>query len=169
MKTAVLIIDMQKYFLQQLPNKVKNELLAHQMHILAFCKKNKIPVIFAKLENDTVSIGAIDTVLMNATKDLVCTVVNKRNNSAFTNTDLDTKLKQNKVSRLLVMGLNANACIQDTVIAALKRGYKVLAAEEIMASTSRGDLLLSRRNKEWYIKNTQFFNDVTSLIQYLNK
>ena len=65
------------------------------------------------------------------------------------------------------MGVNANGCVQDTAMSALRRGYKVITAEGVTASSSRRDLSLSTNNKTWYLKNTLLLANVTALLKKL--
>jgi len=67
-----------------------------------------------------------------------------------------------------LIGINANACVQDTAIAALFRGYKVITGHGITACTGRKDLELSKRNREWYLMHTTYFNDIKGIKDYIS-
>ena len=52
--------------------------------------------------------------------------------SAFDETDLNSQLKQAGVEELIVGGLATDYCVKNTVLDALKHGYKVQAVEAAM-------------------------------------
>lgn len=52
--------------------------------------------------------------------------------SAFDETDLDSQLHKAGVEEVVVGGLATDYCVKNTVLDALKRGYKVKAVEEAM-------------------------------------
>jgi nicotinamidase-related amidase len=62
-------------------------------------------------------------------------VVTKHRYSAFQGTDLETYLRSNDVSRLLVGGVNTNVCVAATVMDAFDRDYRVTVLEDCTAST----------------------------------
>ena len=73
------------------------------------------------------------------------------------------------MKNILLMGINANGCVQDTAIGALYRKYKVITSHGIIASSSRKDINLSERNKDWFIKNTNYFENIEDVLIYLEK
>ena len=50
--------------------------------------------------------------------------------SGFVETDLDDQLRQNGVEEVLVGGLTTDYCVKNTVLDALKNGYRVKALED---------------------------------------
>jgi len=52
--------------------------------------------------------------------------------SAFDGTDLDSQLNQAGIDEIVVGGLATDYCVKNTVLDALKQGYKVKAVEEAM-------------------------------------
>lgn len=52
--------------------------------------------------------------------------------SAFDETDLDSQLNEAGVEEVVVGGLATDYCVKNTVLDALKRGYKVTAVEDAM-------------------------------------
>ena len=52
--------------------------------------------------------------------------------SAFDETNLDSQLKQAGVEELIVGGLATDYCVKNTVLDALKQGYRVKAVEDAM-------------------------------------
>lgn len=57
--------------------------------------------------------------------------------SGFANTDLDQQLKQHNISRLIIIGLLANTCIESTGRFAMELGYHVTLVRDATAAFSR--------------------------------
>lgn len=55
---------------------------------------------------------------------------------AFTNPDLDAYLRRERVSRLVVLGVFADACVRGTILGALNRGYAVTVVREGVGASS---------------------------------
>ena len=60
----------------------------------------------------------------------------KRAGNAFTNRDLDKYLRSRGVSRVILAGVFAHACVCATARGALRRGYRVAILEDGVATTS---------------------------------
>ena len=52
--------------------------------------------------------------------------------SAFDETDLAARLRDQKVERVIIGGLATDYCVKNTVLDALKEGFEVIAVEEAM-------------------------------------
>ena len=59
------------------------------------------------------------------------------NSSGFANTDLDVLLKQHQISRVIVIGLIANTCIETTARFAVELGYHVTLVRDATAAFSK--------------------------------
>jgi nicotinamidase-related amidase len=94
--TALILIDMQEFFLRNLKQDVREKLIENQIEIIDFCIKNKIPVFITQYNCLGIFRGKTIPVLLNKIGgNLVRTIV-KLNNSAFTKTELDSYLKELK-------------------------------------------------------------------------
>lgn len=56
--------------------------------------------------------------------------------SGFANTDLDFQLKQRRVSKIIVVGMMANTCIEATARCGAELGYHVTLARDATAASS---------------------------------
>jgi nicotinamidase-related amidase len=56
--------------------------------------------------------------------------------SGFANTDLDFQLKQKRISRVIIIGLIANTCIEGTARTAVDLGYHVTLVRDATAAFS---------------------------------
>jgi nicotinamidase-related amidase len=66
--------------------------------------------------------------------DLVCT--EHWNSSGFANTNLDTLLKQKSITRVILVGLIANTCLESTGKYAAELGYHVTLVRDATAAAS---------------------------------
>ncbi len=166
--TAVILVDMQDFFLKNFLPSIKKNLIENQLRVIDICVKKKIPFIILEYKCRGVFRGSLIQDLDKKIQNVHKEVVVKEHNSGFTKTKLDSILKQLRVKKLLIMGVNANGCVQDTAIGAFGRGFKVVTSCGVMGSASRSDLDLSKRNKDWYVCNTIFKKDTDDLINYLH-
>jgi len=158
--TAVIIVDMQSFFLDNFTPKNRKLLIMNQIKTIKLCVKNKLPFFILEYRCRGIFRGELiqklDKMIKNTQKEIII----KESNSGFTNTNLDLILNNLKIKQILIMGINANGCVQDTAIGAIRRGYRVITASGIIASSSRKDLELSVKNLKWYKKNTTFCEKV---------
>lgn len=157
-KTAVILIDMQDFFLQHFKDSIKKTLIENQLRVLDKCAKQKIPLIVVEYKARGKFRGSTTGKLNQKLKTISHELIIKESNSAFTNTDLDKILKGLHTKKLFIIGINANACIQDTAIGAIHRGYKVTVSKGLTACASRTDMELSKRNEEWYRSNCRLLD-----------
>lgn len=158
--TAVIIIDMQNFFLNNFTPKNRELIIQNQIKVIELCVKKKLPFIILEYKCRGVFRGKlikqIDKIIKNTYKETII----KESNSGFTKTNLDSILKKLKIKKILIMGINANGCVQDTAIGAIHRGYKVITAYGIIGSSSRKDIGLSAKNMRWYKKHTDFIEKI---------
>jgi nicotinamidase-related amidase len=152
-KTAIILVDMQDFFLKNFKKNVRSKLVDNQLKVLERCKKEKIPLIVLEYKTRGIYRGKTTPALSEKIKSIYHNTIIKENNSGFTNTDLGKTLDDLKIKKLFIMGINANACVQDTAISALKRGYRVIVSKETMACAWRDGGEMSKKNEEWYKEN----------------
>lgn len=165
--TAVIIIDMQNFFLKNFTRSIREKLIENQLRVVDACLKNKLPFIILEYKCRGKLRGKLIKQLDEKIQNVYKVVFVKENNSGFTKTKLESILKELRVKNLLLMGVNANGCVQDTAIGALNRGFRVITSCGVIASASRNDLDLSKRNKNWFFKNTTFKTTPDDLVHYL--
>lgn len=167
-KIAVIVVDMQDFFLQHFNNSIRNTLIENQLKVLDLCAKHNIPLVIVEYKAGGKMRGSTTHKINQRIKTIPHKLIIKENNSAFTKTDLDKTLQSFNVKEVFIMGINANACVQDTAMSALHRGYQVIISKECTASASRGDMDLSKRNEEWYRKNCKLIDDLDDFLSMIN-
>lgn len=144
--SALLVIDMQKYFLDEdshayipaskaiLPN-IKNLVLAYRKADLPVIftrhslEKNEEPGIMGRWWGDVIweesSLSEIETNLAPKNSDIV---IRKTRYSAFYGTDLETFLRNKNVKSLVITGVMTHLCCESTAREAFMRDYEVYFA-----------------------------------------
>lgn len=167
MKQALIIIDMQNFFLKHMSPKNKKTLIEKQLTVIRACRKANLPIIALEYACLGIPRGHIVAKLHEASRPQVTIV--KQKNGGFTQTNLDQILKDWGVGEVVLIGINGSGCVQDTAIGALHRNYKVVTCLETMANTWRNDLKLTDRNTKWYQANTRLFQTTDELINHIQR
>lgn len=143
-QSALLIIDMQKYFLDErshafLPSALP---IIPKIKTLrdAFLKKN-LPIIFTQHINNKKNAKMLkewwqdiitkDNPLNQIIPDLLypnATVIKKTQYDAFYRTTLDEILRKKNIRQIIMTGVMTNLCCESTARAAFVRGFKVFFA-----------------------------------------
>jgi nicotinamidase-related amidase len=146
MKTALLIIDLQREFFEEGRLKENKEKLVDNINELVDMAHNKnIPVIWIrqefkadlsdaplynrkhnKLSTIEGTLGAEFLPELNKNKDDYEIV--KKRYSSFFKTDLDKILNKLKIERVIIAGINTMTCVRVTAIDAYQRDYEVILA-----------------------------------------
>lgn len=164
---GIIIVDMQEFFLNNISKQVQDELIKNQQNIIDIGINKDLQFILLEFKAGGELRGSTISKLSNKIKNHVKEVIIKDNNGGFTKTNLDSILKELNIKEIILMGLNANGCIQDTAIGAINRKYKVITSKGIIASSYRNNLTLSKRNEAWFRNNTLFFDNPKKLVEYL--
>ena len=140
-KSALLVLDMQKYFLEPeshayIPS--AHAILPNMKNLIAAFTKNHWPVIFTRHVNTPQDAGTmarwwhdlirLDNPISEITPKLDTrnhTVLQKSQYDAFYQTDLDTLLKQKDIQQVLITGVMTHLCCETTARSAFMRSFDV--------------------------------------------
>jgi nicotinamidase-related amidase len=149
---AVLLMDTQAHFLNR---RKKRLLIPNQIKIIDMCKENNIPLIYFEYYNQGETISVLKEKIKELPKELVRRYI-KYDDSAFSNINFVCWLELQPVKNLLLMGVNACACVYKTAQSAIEKGYNVFTSENLIA----GYCWRKRcsHKKEWYIQNELYIN-----------
>lgn len=131
-KLAVVLIDMQTYFVKKLREGDAERIISNQIKILKHCCQFDIPVIAFELEpkrHGNMISEIAEIVNGNSNYELMV----KRRYSAFWETNLDKRLKKLKIKKLFIMGINACYCVRETAEDAIERGYEIVTSNEVIS------------------------------------
>lgn len=136
MHAALLVIDMQNYFLQ-----IVQPVLKNLLRVVQSCRQKKVPTIFTQHgHTDPLSDGGIlrewwGEVILHGTDDWKFIpeikiepkdiVLPKKRYSAFFETELDLILRSKGIQNLIISGVMTNLCCETTARDAFMRDYKV--------------------------------------------
>ncbi len=129
---AVLVIDMQYGFIDHIEDR---NIIHHQIAVLEFCIRTSTPVIVVESLGLLSILGrTICPLLTRIEKNPLHAYIQKGKISAFSNPSLVTVLQRFKATKLLIMGVRADCCVQQTAESAIKKGYKVLTSGTLTPS-----------------------------------
>lgn len=127
---AIMVIDMQKEFLDKINNNELKKEIKNQEEVIDFAAKNNIPVYVITYENHGKTISELEDNLKNVKHVLR---FNKKEDSAFSNDYLYQSLSYGMRTNLLLMGVNASACVYSTAVAAKYRIFNILTSSDLIA------------------------------------
>lgn len=155
--TAAVVIDMQPGFVDERPGVL--ELTANIVKVVEHFAKRKLPTVV--LEYDPPTFGrTLEPIRDSVGKVPQSEYFHKHYDNGFTNEDLEPWLKDHDVKDVLLMGVNATACVQETGKGALACKLEVLTSEDLINDPEDWDSDPSK----WYKKNGVFFPSYPELL-----
>ncbi len=142
-RLGAIIIDMQDYFMDE----EKLKMAKAQIPVISFCRKNDIPIAIINY----CDCGPIIASLAEETSGLP--IFEKNRDDAFSQKKFQEWIEENQVESLIIMGVNACACVFETANSALKNGYQVITDHKIIGGYC-GCSDCTGGKPEWYDKNT---------------
>lgn len=146
---ALLVIDIQedatgKTARKPLPYKNSVELIKNVNSVIEICKERGILVVYIKHEinNNFFSRMLWGRFIANTTGskiDLRVNIINnyifsKNKSDAFSNSRLDSFLKENYIDEIFITGLDASACVLKTSLGARNKGYEVIVLKDAITT-----------------------------------
>lgn len=132
---AVILVDMQKRFIENLRHGEANRIIPKQLAVLKYCLSANTPIIV--LEFKAFEYGAtIEILLEEAKKNPNFYLISKYWHSGFEETDLDNYLKLIGAKNFFLMGINADFCVRSTARDAIRIGYKIITSNEVISGQS---------------------------------
>lgn len=174
-KLAVLLIDMQDSFLDEVSKEEENREIPCQLSVLDYCKDNNIPVFVLEYWR----YGETTRVLREKVDSLpVKTYITKQYDDGFFKTDLETRLKEQGIESLLLMGVNASGCVRRTAESAVELGFKILASKDLMADPEwhvTDEFIINKEGKHgksdesapWYREHGIYRDDYRELLEII--
>lgn len=138
MKTALVVIDVQKYFLndytQDLPGKIADFIKHNQFDFLLFTKHINTPDSnFVKQLNWSEMQSAPDTDILPELTEFLTdkNVFTKNTYSIFKAPGFINFLKQNSITKLWLCGIDTDACVLASAYEAFDLGYEVKVLKDL--------------------------------------
>jgi nicotinamidase-related amidase len=134
-KSALLVIDAQTGVLA--PVWESKRVSDNIESLVAKARASNVPVIWVQHSDEELKYGSEGWKLAPRFAPTPGeSVVHKKYNSSFAETDLDLRLKALGVSRLVIAGAATNWCVRATAYAAVDRGYDLLLVSDAHSTES---------------------------------
>lgn len=156
---------MQTIFVHRQRKGGAEKIIPHQQVVLKACKEHRVPLFIVELKpTNGMGYGSTIPELRQFTDDHEDAVkILKNKNSAFSSQKLLTQLTERSVQTLVLMGVNANFCVKETAIDALKYNYTVCTSPELISGEMHHSL---DEEVQWYEEQKLFmpFGNLVSLL-----
>ena len=156
-KCALLVIDMQQYFLS-----MAKSIIGNVLSIIEACRSVDIWAIFtrhghkknsvdggmlAQWWGDLIKYGSKDWKLINSLQPSDTDgIIDKNRYSVFHGTNLDETLKSKKIDELIITGVMTNCCCETTARDAFVKDYRVFFVSDATATVNNELHLASLKN-----------------------
>ncbi len=161
---AVALIDMQEYYVSTLARKTREKIVRAQKGVMGRCEENDIPLAVVEYKGDGTTLPELVEALVRVPRTLT---IQKTGQGGFEgDIDLDQKLKELNITRLLLMGVFASQCVKTFGYYALKRGYEIATARPLIANMAVDETSgasMRNRSMDWYERNGTFYERVPEL------
>jgi len=148
--TALVIIDVQKNLTAETGNWILNleqtdKMIININTIIQKVKKQEFHIIYVQnvfkknsiinhMTNCAMEEGTDGSELDDRINIISSNRFEKNKMDAFTNHDFETYLINNEISHLIVVGIDAEDCVDKTIKGAINRGYKITVISDAIAS-----------------------------------
>jgi isochorismate hydrolase len=180
-ETALIVIDMQNYFLDP-TNKAyfleSNYILNNINYLINYANKNKIQIIYTIHYNSTndnnmnkwwknvPKINTNETQIFNKIKYIENSLtIYKETYSAFKNTRLDEYLSKNNLKNLIICGVKTNLCCETTARDAFVNNYNVILMSDATITNNIDLYLASLSNLSYGFSFLFKTNEINNLFR----
>jgi len=155
-KSALLVIDMQEYFLQ-----MASSIIGNVLALIDFCRSKGIKIIYTRHGHknpddgamllywwgEVIQYGTLKWNLIKAVNPLDTEpIIDKSRYSAFMGTPLEEILKYRKIEDLMITGVMTNCCCETTAREAFMRDYRVFFISDATATLNDDLHIASLKN-----------------------
>ncbi len=166
MKNALLIIDVQKFFIneftREVPNKIANFVETHKFDFVLFFKfvnskdSNFVKYLDWQKMFDSPDIDIVPELEKFVTKDNVFT---KSSFSAFKSEKFLKFLEDNEIKKLYICGFDTDGCVLSTALEGFDLGFEVKILQDLCASHHgeeyhKNTIKILKRNAENLLANS---------------
>lgn len=144
-KPGVVLIDMQPDFVAGLREYVTARIVHMQQHVLDECARLDIPVVVLEYRKQGATIPELAAALERVQRRRL---IEKPDDDGFCRTELNDVLTGFDVRSLVLMGINAHACVLKTAASGLSNGFVVKTSEDVIADEGRSGIFYDA--KRWY-------------------
>lgn len=161
-KHVVFLIDVQRRYVDRLSERKKISMLKSQSRVLEHCVRKDVPLVVLDFLEGGETHHEIRGCAMRVPRRLQ---IKKLHNDGFDGTPLATELRKWMPEYLIMMGLNATACVYDTATSAVNLCYRLAVSPDLI-----GDMNSRWGNKfhrKWYTENSEYFQNHEELLRWM--
>ncbi|TSC51937.1 MAG: hypothetical protein LiPW41_704 [Parcubacteria group bacterium LiPW_41] len=155
-RLVVVVIDMQKHFLKNVPKNDREKMINNQVAILRKCKKKNIPCIIVRFDKYAKTISQLTNVAYSLNRIFV---VEKSRDNAFNNSLFVDILEILDCDSIFFFGVNASGCVWKTAATAKNKGYKIYTHKETIANDEQGFLSSDHPFVTWFTRMGVYFTN----------
>jgi len=144
-KTALLVIDMQKYF-----GSIARPILEKVISLIDVCRKRGIKVLYtrhghrrkndgsmlSKWWGELIMYGSEEWELIDGLDAASEDIIDKNRYNAFHETDLDQRLQNAGIEDIIISGVMTNCCVETTARSAFDHDYGVFVVADACAAAN---------------------------------
>jgi len=130
---AVVLIDMQADYVRRLRTGDPEIIIPNQIAVIRYCAEHDIPLVV--LEYGGCHLPTLEVLKHEVGEVKRVTMVTKSCNNGFQKTLLHSHLKKLGITKLFLMGINADHCVKSTAVGAMKNGYKIATSNGCISGT----------------------------------
>lgn len=162
---AVLLIDMQNHYLEDIKIEDKKNLIKNQKEVLEICMRKDIPV------------AVLEMCAKGKTAEELCLLIEKiprksffekRGRSGFYETPLYDELVKWSINSVFLMGIYATSCVLTTAEDALEKKLKIFTSGNVILDDFFPFDDYDNYEKNWYRKNG-IFTEKYHKLYFLNE
>ncbi|MCF7872516.1 isochorismatase family protein [Candidatus Woesearchaeota archaeon] len=170
-RKAILIVDMQEHYLNELNKKELQKELQNQIKIIKEAVKQNIPIITLKMAGKGETIKEIKNTIPNTKNNKE---IKKYDSNGFNVRELNHTLNKLGVTEIIIMGTNASSCVLWTSVGAIEHKYKITTTKEIILDSPEWHNANKEQNLEaerldFYKKYTNYKENTNQIIEQLRQ
>ena len=169
---AVLVVDMQDYFLRgsflermgEHTSEIEEE-LPYQLEILKAAKSKQLPIFVVEYADDwNTRYGATTEKIQRELQSYQgVQTLKKSTDDAFESTDLVQRLDEKRVQRLIIMGVNASSCVLETAVSAEDYGFEILTSRQVISDVQFPERVKQIPEYEEYGESAEWYRKYGTL------
>jgi len=168
---AFLLIDMQPFLTKYVDDAELGRMVDSQIAVIDFCACNDLPLIavgygLGSLEKDNPKeYGMMERLRVAVGRVPRHEFMKKYTDCAFSTKAVDEQLKAWGVGEIGLMGVYASECVKACALKAVRKGYTIFTAEDLIADYSI--MTVKGKSEEWYSEKGKYFPNHDALLGYV--
>ncbi len=164
---GVIVVDMQKCFLNTTTAKVRRELISSQTEILKLCRNYDYPTIVLEYYSPCYgkTVGDLVQIINEIPRKIV---LEKLGVDGFKINSLPYYIDRWGIESAIFMGVNGQMCVKKTASSAIDRGLTILTAKKLI-NTQEGLEKEFSESLPWFRSNGIYFDNYRSLLDLMKE